>query len=188
MLFCQIQAHGSILDSICNNDPNNSLIRIQQQSQIRVPNRRSCSNWQKCCFMIFFVLRYSLYNATPQYTVSHFTVIVHIAKFWQLIGAVPWYGSDLGYSYSLWLLGDVPVIHGVALLPALQAFLLQDSFLQPLHLNSRLKKGRKERKKCCQQAKDEGCCAAPHSSHFRPTSKLHSSNFSSPLNRFSHHS
>ena len=77
----------------------------------------------------FFCLRYSLYNATPHYTVSHFTVIVHIAKFWQLIGAVPWYGSDLGYSYSLWLLGDVPVIHGVVLLPALQAFLLQDSFL-----------------------------------------------------------
>ena len=76
---------------------------------------------------------------------SHFTVIIHIAKFWQLIGAVPWYGSDLGYSYSLWLLGDVPVIHGVVLLPALQAFLLQDSFLQPLHLNGRLKK--KERKK-----------------------------------------
>jgi hypothetical protein len=42
-------------------------------------------------------------------------------------------------------LGDVPVIHGVVLLPALQAFLLQDSFLQPLHLNGRLKK--KERKK-----------------------------------------
>ena len=97
-------------------------------------------------FFFFFCLRYSLYNATPQYTVSHFTVIVHIAKFWQLIGAVPWYGSDLGYSYSLWLLGDVPVIHGVVLLPALQAFLLQDSFLQPLHLNGRLKK-KKERKK-----------------------------------------
>jgi hypothetical protein len=45
-------------------------------------------------------------------------------------------------------LGDVPVIHGVVLLPALQAFLLQDSFLQPLHLNGRLKKkGKKERKK-----------------------------------------
>jgi hypothetical protein len=42
-------------------------------------------------------------------------------------------------------LGDVPVIHGVVLLPALQAFLLQDSFLQPLHLNGRLKK--KERNK-----------------------------------------
>ena len=35
---------------------------------------------------------------------------------------------------------------GVVLLPALQAFLLQHSFLQPLHLNSRLKK-MKERKK-----------------------------------------
>jgi hypothetical protein len=46
-------------------------------------------------------------------------------------------------------LGDVPVIHGVVLLPALQAFLLQDSFLQPLHLNGRLKKkkGKKVRKK-----------------------------------------
>jgi hypothetical protein len=44
-------------------------------------------------------------------------------------------------------LGDVPVIHGVVLLPALQAFLLQDSFLQPLHLNGRLKKkGKKEKK------------------------------------------
>jgi len=48
----------------------------------------------------FFCLRYLLYNATPQYTVSHFTVIVHIAKFWQLIGAVPRYISDLGYPYS----------------------------------------------------------------------------------------
>ena len=37
------------------------------------------------------------------------------------------------------------MIHGVVLLPALQAFLLQDSFLQPLHLNGRLKK--KERNK-----------------------------------------
>ena len=52
-------------------------------------------------FFFLFCLRCSLYNATPQFTVSHFTVIVHIAKFWQLIGAVPWYGSDLGYSYSL---------------------------------------------------------------------------------------
>ena len=152
--------------------------------------RRKCQlvEWD---FFFFFCLRYSLYNATPQYTVSHFTVIVHIAKFWQLIGAVPWYGSDLGYSYSLWLLGDVPVIHGVVLLPALQAFLLQDSFLQPLHLNGRLKKkGKKERKKkkkCCQQAKDERCCAAPHSSHFRPTSKLHSSTSAVHCSLFSHH-
>jgi len=43
-----------------------------------------------------------VYMSTPHYTVAHFTAIVqHIAKFWQLIGAVPWYGSDLGYSYSL---------------------------------------------------------------------------------------
>jgi len=45
-------------------------------------------------------------------------------------------------------LGDVPVIHGVVLLPALQAFLLQDSFLQPLHLNGQVKKkGKKKEKK-----------------------------------------
>jgi len=44
-------------------------------------------------------------------------------------------------------LGDVPVIHGVVLLPALQAFLLQDSFLQPLHLNGRLKKKKKKERK-----------------------------------------
>jgi len=52
-------------------------------------------------------------------------------------------------------LGDVPVIHGVVLLPALQAFLLQDSFLQPLHLNGRLKKKRKEKRKKRKKEKEK---------------------------------
>ena len=49
------------------------------------------------------------------------------------------------------------------------------------------KKERKKEKKCCQQAKDERCCAAPQSSHFRPTSKLHSSTSAVHCSCFSHH-
>lgn len=41
-----------------------------------------------------------------------------IAKLWQLIRAVPRYTSDPGNSDSVWLLGNVPVIHCAALLPS----------------------------------------------------------------------